>query len=103
MTKGPPLSIDWEYTEKGKFEVDDFENTRYPSRRMEALTSTHRQNLLMEHGATENEIRNRIREVHQAKHKRKMSIATQEFEEWQEALELLERKLSRFFNRLKRN
>jgi hypothetical protein len=98
-THGPPLSIDWAYNEAGTFPLDDYETTRPPRRISQQMLVPGfvREEILMDQtDATKRQMNATITAIKLDRHRRQMTIAMQEFEEWHIALETIRRRLRRF-------
>jgi hypothetical protein len=98
-THGPPLSIDWDYNEAGTFQVDDYETTRPPRRISKSMIVpgfVREEILLDQTDATKKQVNATITAVQADRHRRQMTIAKQEFEEWHIALETIGRRMRRF-------
>ena len=98
VTHGPPLSIDWEYCELGRFPLDEYESTRPPHRCTNEMLipGEVRESILLEQtDATRRDIKAMRLEIEAARHQRKVSIATQEFEEFNIMMQSIRRKLKR--------
>jgi hypothetical protein len=97
-THGPPLTIDWKYSRAATYSLDDYEETRPPRRAKSQmmLPGSLRESIILEQtDATKRQISSVISEVKAARHRRKMSRAMQEFEEWQIVWEAVQRRLRR--------
>lgn len=105
-SQGPPLAIDWKYRETRSFGLDDYESSRptKPRTAVELMVpGSTRSRILKEHtNVTHEEITAKMSEMNQVKHQRKMSIATQEFEDWVIAYESIQRKCKRLIARFKK-
>ena len=96
---GPPLTIDWSYVDAGSVALDDYENSRPRRRQTNAmlLSGPDRQSILLEETNTTLKEIDAVRtQILNSRHQRQLSIAMQEFDEWQHVLESLKRKLKRF-------
>lgn len=97
-THGPPLSIDWEYNVAGSYAVDEYEETRPPRRvsHQMVVPGAIREDILSSHaGVTKKEIQKVTAEVKATRHRRKMSVALQEVDDWMSLGEAIARRLRR--------
>jgi len=97
-THGPSISIDWEYEEVGTFSLEDYEANRLPLRQTSQLIipSRVRENIILEHtNATKQQINNSVSNIQAARHKRQMTFAMQQFEEFHIVAQSLQRKIKR--------
>jgi hypothetical protein len=98
-TNGPSLSLDWCYAKMGTINLDDYELTRPPRRRMDEMhtSGVQRLTILKEHTkCSKNDISESVEAIQIARHKRLMCVAMQEFEHWHVGLESLKRKVKRW-------
>jgi hypothetical protein len=97
-TNGPPLALDWDYEDLGPLSVDEYERTRPPRRITDQMVipGTVRERILLSQTeTTKHQIKQRIGEVRNSRHKRQVTVAMQDFEEWHVVFEFLARKFRR--------
>jgi hypothetical protein len=97
-THGPSLSIDWDYSEARTFKLEDYEKSRPPRRgSLQMLVpGSLRETIIMEQtDATMRQINAMKSEIQAARHRRQLSMAMQEFDEWNLLFESIRRKLKR--------
>lgn len=86
--KGPPIGIDWKYQEVGTFDLEEFETQQKNSnhivrRRWRLLIPAKvREALLIECGATEEEMNAVVAEVRKHQQQRRESFESQDLESW---------------------
>lgn len=97
-THGPPLSIDWHYNPAGSYDVEEYEQSR-PERRVTQqmlIPGSIREEILLQTAeVTKKQINSTISEIKLARHRRQMSVAMQEFEEFSLFGETILRRLRR--------
>jgi hypothetical protein len=97
-TNGPPLSLDWYYQDTEAVLVDDYEESRPPRRITQQMIlpgKVREDMLLSQTKTTKMQITRMVSQVRSSRHQRRVSVAMQDFEEWQEALEFLSRRWRR--------
>jgi hypothetical protein len=97
-THGPPLSLDWDYEDVVTISVDDYEKSRPPRRITDQMVvpGTVRENILLSQTrTTKQQIKQRISEVKTSRHKRQVTVAMQDFEEWHVLFEFISRRFRR--------
>eukprot|EP00539_Tryblionella_compressa_P006541 CAMPEP_0178754954 /NCGR_PEP_ID=MMETSP0744-20121128/12448_1 /TAXON_ID=913974 /ORGANISM="Nitzschia punctata, Strain CCMP561" /LENGTH=279 /DNA_ID=CAMNT_0020408927 /DNA_START=183 /DNA_END=1022 /DNA_ORIENTATION=- len=97
-TNGPPLTLDWDYEDIGSIKVDEYEETRPPRRVTQQMVIPGKMReriLLSETPTTKQQINSMISEVRSSRHKRQVTVAMQDFEEWHKAFEFLSRRIRR--------
>ncbi|KAG7353356.1 hypothetical protein IV203_034625 [Nitzschia inconspicua] len=98
-THGPPLTLDWEYKDAESVKVDEYEETRPPRRitQQMLIPGIVREDILLsETETTKKEIACMVSQVKSSRHKRQVSLAMQDFEEWHKAFEFVARRFRRF-------
>ena len=98
-TNGPPLSIDWPYSKVGRFALEEYEEQRPPRRIANEMMipASLRESIILEQtDATKTLISAMKSEVQAVRHRRQLTVAMQEFEEWTLVFESLRRKFKRF-------
>jgi hypothetical protein len=97
-THGPSLSIDWDYSEARTFGLEEYENSR-PPRRISSqmlIPGSVRETIILEQtDATKRQINAMNSEIKGIRHRRQLSIAMQEFDEWNLVFESIRRKFKR--------
>jgi hypothetical protein len=100
-THGPPLSLGWSYTKTGTYDLEKYEEGRPPKRATNQMLvpGSVREKILLEQASvTKRQIQAVEQEVKAARHRRQLTVAMQEFENWHIAAEFVKRR----FRRLRR-
>jgi len=98
-THGASLAIDWKYENVGTYTVDEFEETRPPRRvaNQMLVPATLREEILLEHtNTTKRQLTMNEAELKGIRHRRQMTVAMQDFEQWHIFFESMTRKFRRF-------
>jgi hypothetical protein len=98
-THGPPLSIDWDYNVAGTYAVDEYEDTRPPRRVSQefCVPRAIREDILLTHtDVTKKEMKKTVEEIRTARHRRSMSVALQELEDYHRFGEFIARRFRRW-------
>lgn len=106
VTKGPPVSIGWNYKEKESKPLEEYENTREERKNISnlVLSKRIRTEIILESGVSRKEMAAVVRQTNAAKNKRRTTVnnigtITRAEELWESAL----RKVNRFVRRKKRD
>jgi len=100
-TKGPPLSIGWEYREAGEFDVEEYEDATQNTRRSKEeilVPSKTREEMLSVgeiNGPTREEMKEVMDEIRLERSRRQMTVAMQEYEAYAIVWEFLRRRWRR--------
>ena len=99
-SKGPPLTIGWDFDYMGSINLDEFEECRPPRRfsRQMLIPFDQRTNMLEQVGYSDSEIINAVKSVSQERYQR-LKTARSKTDKLDEVLELANRKMKRVFTR----
>jgi hypothetical protein len=97
VSYGPPVSLDWNYSEKKALSLDLYEGNRPQRRSMRQMTINHyqRKHLLTMHGHTEEEIKQAKRDASKVKRQRAVTRQFLMFQKVEDVLESTSRKAKR--------
>eukprot|EP00339_Tiarina_fusa_P014880 CAMPEP_0117019836 /NCGR_PEP_ID=MMETSP0472-20121206/15160_1 /TAXON_ID=693140 ORGANISM="Tiarina fusus, Strain LIS" /NCGR_SAMPLE_ID=MMETSP0472 /ASSEMBLY_ACC=CAM_ASM_000603 /LENGTH=225 /DNA_ID=CAMNT_0004724891 /DNA_START=22 /DNA_END=699 /DNA_ORIENTATION=+ len=97
-THGPPLSLGWSYNKTGTYDMEQYEEARPPRRvtnQMLVPGSVRELILLEQASVTKKQIQAVEQEVKAVRHRRQLTVAMQEFENWHVAAEFVKRRFRR--------
>uniref|UniRef100_A0A7S4VQH3 Uncharacterized protein n=1 Tax=Ditylum brightwellii TaxID=49249 RepID=A0A7S4VQH3_9STRA len=98
VRRGPPVSLDWKYSDRGSMCLEEYESTRVPRRSRNKLVLSYgaRQlRLIKEAGFTMNDLKEATKDVQRMKQKRKNTYALLPIAKVEEAVESAGRKMKR--------
>ena len=102
VSKGPPISLSWDYREAGSMDLEKFESKRGRRRSKDQmmLGSSMRQQILRNKtGISKIDIIDAVSEVKKIKEKRRTSVSLQHLDKFHEVLESASRKIKRTMKR----
>lgn len=106
VSRGPPLTIDWEHCTHEEFDFEEYESVRPPRRTQVEMYMPLmvREHILKQSGFTRKEIREAVRITNISRNKRKQTIDRLNLSRAEETLESAQRKLRKLlsFNSKKR-
>mmetsp|Transcript_17565 Transcript_17565/g.24764 ORF Transcript_17565/g.24764 Transcript_17565/m.24764 type:complete len:290 (+) Transcript_17565:145-1014(+) len=104
VSTGAPLTIDWDYQQVDKVQIDEYESKR-PARRsyvQMAIPKRHREELLVENGCTRREILKRVKEVNLSRLNRRRTVEMLHQTQVQVRVEKMKRGLKNMLTRNKK-
>uniref|UniRef100_A0A7S1ZFB8 Uncharacterized protein n=1 Tax=Ditylum brightwellii TaxID=49249 RepID=A0A7S1ZFB8_9STRA len=98
VRRGPPVSLDWKYNDRGSMCLEEYESARVPRRSRNKLVLSYgarRLRLILEAGFTMNDLKEATKDVQQMQRRRRTTYARLPIAKVEEAVESAGRKMKR--------